>query len=79
MGTSTKKYTLSLPEEIYNDLQEKADRYDTSIKNMVRQCLKFGLIGIEVNEDPDSDIIFRERVRTNGQVETRDTHVKFVI
>ena len=75
----SKKYTLSLPVEIYNELKDTADKYDTSMKNLVRQCLKFALIGIEVNEDPDSEIIFRENIGENGRVETRDTRVKFLI
>lgn len=79
MGKESQKYTLSLPVEIYEELKETADRYDTSVKNLVRQCLKFALIGIKVNEDPDSEIIFREGVEVDGRVETRDTRVKFLI
>ena len=79
MSQESQKYTLSLPVEIYNELKNTANNYDTSMKNLVRQCLKFGLIGIEINEDPDSEIIFRENVGEDGRVEFRDTRVRFLI
>ncbi len=80
----TKKYTLSLPTEIYHELDERATKHNTSIKDIVRQCLKFGLIAMKVEDDPNSDIIFRERVKTGVQngdpvFETRDTYVKIIV
>ncbi|MFQ5850979.1 MAG: hypothetical protein ACE5JU_10375 [Candidatus Binatia bacterium] len=82
MSETHQKYTLSLPVELYEDLREKAEKHDRSIKEVVRQCLKFGLIGMEIAEDPNAEIVFRERipVEENGNrtFETRDKYVKFL-
>lgn len=80
MTIQSKKYTLSLPTEIYEKLNEIADKHDTSIKDVVRQVLKIGLVAVDLDDDPESAIIFRKRIK-KGENEYiyDDTQVKFVM
>lgn len=83
MKIESQKYTLSLPKEIYEELRGYSMQHGVSIKDVVRQCLKFGLIAMKVDGNPNKEIIFRERepvVGQNGQQEFRiqDTRIKFV-
>ena len=77
---SEKRYTLSLPPVIYNEIREQADKNKTTIGEVVRQVLKFGLAAIEIQSDPNSELIIRERVPTTGGAETevRETRLKFI-
>jgi hypothetical protein len=80
MNTTNQKYTLSLPSEIYDDLRLIAEKHDTSIKDVVRQCLKFGLIAIKIDEDPDAAIFFRKQIKKGDKdFEYKDTQVKFML
>ena len=72
------RYTLSLPIEIYQELKTQADKHDISIKDAVRQCLKFGLVAIRIAEDPDADLIIREKVTSEKGVNARETRLEFV-
>lgn len=67
MRASSQKYTLSLPKVIYEELKGIARERDTSIKEVVRQCLKFGLVAIKIDADPDAEIIIRRYARSGGQ------------
>jgi hypothetical protein len=77
---SDQKFTVSLPVEIYDALKEIADKRDTSIREIMRQCLKFGLTAIRISEDPNAEIIFRERIQSGEKdgkpiYEIRDSRV----
>lgn len=75
---SETRYTLSLPEPIYEEIRTQAEKHNTTIKEVVRQCLKFGLIAMKMDEDPNADIFFREREDRSGEIETIETRVKFL-
>jgi hypothetical protein len=80
MNNLSQKYTLSLPTEIYEELKTIADKHDTSIKDVVRQCLKFGLIAMKLDGDSESTIIFRERIKKGeDEYEYKDTTVRFML
>lgn len=64
--SETKRYTLPLPETIYDEIQRLAETYDRSMKDVLQQCLRFGLTVIKITEDPNSEIIFREKLPPNG-------------
>lgn len=59
--TST-RYTLSLPTVIYDELRQHAEARGMTIKEVVRQCLRFGLIALKTDDDPNVDIVIRERI-----------------
>ncbi len=62
---ASKKYTLSLPSELYDELRIVAEKQGRSIKEVVRQCLKFGLIAIKIEDDPNSELYLKERTLVN--------------
>ena len=66
------RYTLTLPAEIYEELRIQAERRGMTIKELVRQCLKLGLIAIKLEETPDSGLFIKERLPdSDGIRETR--------
>lgn len=76
---SETRYTLSLPSEIYEELRAKAHQRGMSIKEVVRQCLKFGLIAMKIDEDPNSQIIIREQYSNGGStVQNKETMIQFL-
>lgn len=73
------RYTLSLPSEIYNELKGMAEQRGVSIKEVVRQSLKFGLVAIKLEEDPNTEIIIRERLPGTGKdADFRETRLQFI-
>jgi hypothetical protein len=76
---SEQRYTLALPTEIYDEIKAQADRRGMSIKELVRQCLKFGLVAIKLDEEPNTDLFIKERVsNSDGSEQTKETRLKFV-
>lgn len=59
--SKVKRYTLPLPEPIYNEIQAQAEYHDMTMKEVLKQSLKFGLMAMKVADDPDTDILFRTR------------------
>lgn len=83
MSTLSKKYTLTLPTVIYDELSMEADKQGRSIKEIVRQCLKFGLIAMKIDQDQNAELIIREKVQINSseeppKFEIRETKVHFI-
>ena len=72
------RYTLSLPQPIYNELDEQAKRHDRTLKDVVSMCMKFGLIALKLDQNPDSELLLRERVQENGQVATKETLIQVI-
>ena len=74
------RYTLALPAMVYEELRKEADAHDVSIKEVVRQALKFGLVAMKLEADPNVDIIIRERIPTenNGGTQIKESHLKFI-
>lgn len=75
------RYTLSLPEAIYEEIRLKSDKHNTSIREVVRQCLKLGLIAMEISENPDKALIIREKQKhQNGSNDPifEDTKLEFI-
>lgn len=62
MEKISQKYTLSIPTALYEELTMEAERQDRSIKEIVRQCLKFGLIAMKIDQDPQADLFIHEKV-----------------
>jgi ATP-dependent Clp protease ATP-binding subunit ClpA len=55
-----KRYNLVLPEELFRQVQELADREHTTVVEVLRRFIKLGLLATRVAETPDSAIILRE-------------------
>ena len=76
-----KRYTLPLPEEIYNEIKAQAEKHDKSMKEVLRQCLKFGLTAMKIEDEPNADVYFKEVIQSkdaDGQPITRERIVQFM-
>jgi len=65
------RFTLTMPDTIMDDLRDRANKNDCNLKEVVRQCLRFGLIAMEIEENKNKRIIIEE-----GDVRTE---VKFLL
>lgn len=65
------RYTLSLPAELYEELRKQADKRGMSIKELVRQSLKLGLLAVKLEDDPETGLFMKERVNSDSIRETR--------
>lgn len=54
------RYTLTMPDKIMDELKLHASKNDCSIKDVVRKCLKFGLIGMDIIGDKNKKILIEE-------------------
>lgn len=67
------KYTLSLPTEIYGELKAQAERREMTIKELVRQCLKLGLLALKLEEKPNTGLFIKEQLPDSDV--TRETRL----
>ena len=77
------KYTLDLPVVLYDELRKRAEQQDCSIKDVIVRGLRFSLAAMEIEKDPNKDLIIRERVQAtdpngNSSIEYRDLVVTFM-
>jgi hypothetical protein len=57
---SSKRYNVVIPEDLYQQLQEAADRRGISYSELLRRFIKLGLIATWIEELPDAALIVRE-------------------
>ena len=55
-----KRYTLVIPDELYNEVQEIANQRHTTVVDLLRRFIKLGLIAIQAGENPDMALIIRD-------------------
>ncbi len=75
------RYTLSLPPEIYEELQEQAQRRGMSTKEIVRQCLKFALVVMKLDERDNVEFYIKEKIATAGSddvAEIKETRLQML-
>jgi hypothetical protein len=51
--TPVKRYNLVLPEELFQQLQDLADRRHTTVVELIRKSIKIALLVAEAEESPD--------------------------
>jgi len=56
----TKRYNLVLPEELFNQLQEVANRKHTTVLELIRKFVKLGLIAVQAEDTPGTEFLLRE-------------------
>lgn len=59
-ATGTKRFNLTLPEQLYQEMQRIADEQNTTVVELLRRFVKLGLLAIKLQESPDSGLIVRE-------------------
>jgi hypothetical protein len=63
MTTGTKqpkRHNLVLSPELHRKLQTVAERQGTSVTELIKTCLKVGLLALEVDSTPGSELLIRE-------------------
>jgi hypothetical protein len=58
--TELKRYNLTLPAELFDEIQQLADERHTTVVDLLRRFIKLGLLAIKLEEDPDAALIIRE-------------------
>lgn len=54
-----KRYSLVLPQEVYDEVQCVADSEGTTVLEILRKFIKLGLIAVELEKKPNSALIIR--------------------
>lgn len=60
IGHGLKRYSLVIPESIFNEVQRTAEEEHTSIIDLLRRFIKLGLLISKISKDPNSQLIIRE-------------------
>lgn len=55
-----KRYNLSIPETLFDQVKELADREGTSVLDVFRKFIKLGLFIEKVKDNPETSFILRE-------------------
>ena len=55
-----KRYSLVLPEELFDAVQELANRRQTTVVDIIRRFIKLGLIAARIEDTPGAALIIRE-------------------
>jgi ATP-dependent Clp protease ATP-binding subunit ClpA len=58
-----KRYNLVLPEDLFQQVQELADREHTTVVEVLRRFIKLGLLATRVSDTPGSALVIREGER----------------
>lgn len=55
-----KRYQLTLPEDLYNEIQGIADSSHSTVLETLRRLIKYGLLVFNIMKDPNAKLIIRE-------------------
>ena len=55
-----KRYNLSLPPELYEELEALAEKQHTTLLEVIRRSLKLGLLAAKIQDTPGASLIIRE-------------------
>ena len=55
-----KRYNLALPEELFNEVQQIADKEHITVLEVLRRFIKLGLLASKIQDDPDAALYIRE-------------------
>ncbi len=55
-----KRYNLALPESLFREVVQLANREDTTVLEIIRRSIKLGLLAAKVQQTPGAKLIIRE-------------------
>jgi hypothetical protein len=55
-----KRYNLVLPAELFDELQQVADKRHTTVVELLRKFVKLGLMAVQIDENPSAALLIRE-------------------
>ncbi|MFN8495696.1 MAG: hypothetical protein U0350_49345 [Caldilineaceae bacterium] len=58
--SSTKRYNLVLPEDLFDQVQQLADDRQTTIVDMLRRFIKLGVLAAQIENSPNSALVIRQ-------------------
>jgi len=56
-----KKYNLTLPQELYEEIEQAALEWDTTVVDVIKRFLRLGLVIRAAQSNPETDILLREK------------------
>lgn len=69
--TKQKRYTLSLPEKVHEELIRISEAKGISLRELILRSLKLGMIASETEGDPSKELLIRENITSSEPKETR--------
>ena len=60
MSNNKKRYTLVLPEALYDEVEKIAQDEETTVIEIIRRFIKLGLLAMELQASPSGALIIRE-------------------
>lgn len=58
--TEVKRYNLALPTDLFDALQQIADKRQTTVVDVLRRFIKLGIMAVNIEETEGSALIIRE-------------------
>ena len=56
----TKRYTLVLPAELFDEVQSVAEARQVTVVETLRKFIRLGLLAVQAEETPGSALVIRE-------------------
>lgn len=56
----TKRYNLVIPEDLFNEVKDVAEKQGTTTVEVIRKFIRIGLLAEKTQGDPGSALIIRE-------------------
>ena len=63
---SLKRYSLVLPEDLFNEVERLADERQDTVIELLRRFIKLGLLVVQIENSPDKTLLIREGDRDRG-------------
>ena len=60
MGRQGRRYSLVLPEDLFEEVERVAERQNTTVVELLRRFARLGLLAVRLQEMPGEAIIMRE-------------------
>lgn len=57
---NTYRYNLALPMDLWEAVNKAADDNGTTVVEIIRKCLRVGLLALETQQKPETALIIRE-------------------
>lgn len=59
MEKNIRRYSLILPDPIYEQLNDIADEKGTTMAELIRRFIGLGFLAMKTSNDPDSELLLR--------------------
>ena len=60
MRKNIRRYSLILPDSIYEQLEDIANEKGTTLAELIRRFIALGLLAMKVEKEPDSELLLRK-------------------